>query len=139
MKKVAVGFIVKDKKVLLIKHKRKNMWLPVGGHVELGESFEEALKREIKEEVNIKIEIKSVFSILEEDNELTYQYLCLFKGGEIKINKKEILEYKWFSESEIKHSSINKDVRKFSLMALNLNSHQIFSNLCILENFPCFC
>ena len=45
MKRVVVGFIFDKKKVLLIKHKRKNMWLPVGGHVEKDEEDIDALKR----------------------------------------------------------------------------------------------
>lgn len=50
-------FIVYQNKVLLIFHKKHNMWLQVGGHIELNEDPEEALFREVKEECGLEIEI----------------------------------------------------------------------------------
>lgn len=43
-------------KIFLMKsHKWKDKYIVPGGHVELGETMEEALKREIKEETNLDI------------------------------------------------------------------------------------
>ena len=50
-------FIIYDKKVLLIFHKKHNMWLQIGGHIELNEDSDEALFREVKEECGLDIEI----------------------------------------------------------------------------------
>jgi 8-oxo-dGTP diphosphatase len=47
------ALIVNANKILLIKHKKLNMWLPIGGHIELYENPEEALIREIKEETGL--------------------------------------------------------------------------------------
>ena len=44
-------FIVFNNKVLLRHHDKYDMWLPVGGHIELGEDPNEAAVREVKEEV----------------------------------------------------------------------------------------
>lgn len=45
------AIIIKDKKLLLLKGKGyKELWTP-GGKIELGESDEECLKRELKEEI----------------------------------------------------------------------------------------
>ena len=50
-------FIVYNNKVLLRKHDKYNIWLSVGGHIELGEDPIEAAYREVKEEVGLDIEI----------------------------------------------------------------------------------
>lgn len=50
-------FIVdkKTKTVLLRMHEKYNMWLSVGGHIELNETGEQAAFREVKEEVGLDI------------------------------------------------------------------------------------
>jgi|SRR3989344_1954631 len=50
-------YIVNDGKVLLVLHKKLKNWLPVGGHVELHEDAEEALRREIVEECGLEVEL----------------------------------------------------------------------------------
>lgn len=61
----ASALIVKDRKVLLIYHKKLNIWLHPGGHIENTENPDEALIREVKEETGLDIEI-----IGERDNDL---------------------------------------------------------------------
>lgn len=53
-----VGALIfnKEGKIFLMKsHKYNNQYVIPGGHVELGETMEDALKREIKEETGLKI------------------------------------------------------------------------------------
>lgn len=45
-----------DKQVLLTWNKRLQTWIPVGGHIELGENPEEAILREVKEETGFGFE-----------------------------------------------------------------------------------
>lgn len=47
---VVSAFIVCDTHVALVHHKKIGCWLPIGGHIELDETPDEALAREIKEE-----------------------------------------------------------------------------------------
>ncbi len=53
---VASGFLVSKEKVLLVKHRKLGLWLPVGGHIESDETPEEALRREAMEEAGLEIE-----------------------------------------------------------------------------------
>jgi 8-oxo-dGTP pyrophosphatase MutT (NUDIX family) len=50
-------FIVHKNKVLLRMHDKLNIWLSVGGHIELNEDPVQAAIREVKEEVGLDIKI----------------------------------------------------------------------------------
>jgi ADP-ribose pyrophosphatase YjhB (NUDIX family) len=51
------AFIVYNDTVLLRKHDKYNKWLSVGGHIELDEDPNQAILREIKEEVGLDAEL----------------------------------------------------------------------------------
>lgn len=72
---VATGLIYFDKKVLLVKHRQLNKWLPPGGHIEENELPEEALLREITEETKCKVKIIST-----EDNSLAGDGIQVLKN-----------------------------------------------------------
>jgi len=48
-------FVLWQNKTLLHKHKKLNMWLPCGGHIEANELPDEAALREVKEESGVDI------------------------------------------------------------------------------------
>jgi 8-oxo-dGTP pyrophosphatase MutT (NUDIX family) len=54
---VADAYIVNNGRVLLRKHDKYKIWLPVGGHIELDEDPPQAAIREAKEEVGLDIEL----------------------------------------------------------------------------------
>ena len=55
----ATVYVLYEKKVLLRQHDKYDLWLGVGGHVELDEDPNQAAKREVKEEVGLDIELVS--------------------------------------------------------------------------------
>lgn len=72
MKKQTTGvYLLKDNKILFLVRNKKNdkmhqqgVYLPIGGHVELGESLEEAAIREVKEESGINVHSVDLRGIL---------------------------------------------------------------------------
>lgn len=104
--KVVAAIIQKENKILATKRgygEFINMWEFPGGKIESGETKEQALVREIKEELNIEINVDK-FAI-----DVEYQYpnfylfmscfMCSIKEGSI-----ELLEHndgKWITKEEL--------------------------------------
>ena len=69
----AEAFVVYKDKVLLRMHDKFKIWLSVGGHIELDEDPNQAVLREVKEEVGLDVELigkKTERAPLEENQEL---------------------------------------------------------------------
>jgi len=88
--------LVHEGRVLLIqrgKEPLRGRWLVPGGTVELGETLEQALVREIEEETGLQVrprELLTVFDRIErEDGQVAYHYvildyLCEYVAGELR-------------------------------------------------------
>jgi 8-oxo-dGTP diphosphatase len=106
-----VGILRENGKTLLLKHHSIGelgyLWLPPGGGVEFGESAEETLIREFKEETNLEIAIeKFLFTnemINDQHHAIELFFLVRRISGEMKLgsdpefdNKNQILEEAYF-------------------------------------------
>ncbi len=102
---VVAAILVKDHKILIAKRgygEFKGMYEFPGGKIEEGETPEEALKRELLEEMNVHIEVDSFFYhvhyvypdfILEMDC-----YLCFLLDEQITLY--EHLDYHWIDHDQ---------------------------------------
>ncbi len=71
-----------------------------GGHIEIGEDFEEALGREIREEVKIEVKIGPIISAASfKENKKGLRYLAFYRGGEVKLSKAHD-SYEWLEIGE---------------------------------------
>tara|TARA_Y100001970_G_scaffold101544_1_gene127533 strand:- start:2856 stop:3233 length:378 start_codon:yes stop_codon:yes gene_type:complete len=98
---VVAAIIKKDNFYLIVqRNKNKHLglkWEFPGGKVNENENFEDALKREIREELNIPINIYKKIAEEEYKDEkidiVLHYYLCSQKNGTIKLNEHENLAW----------------------------------------------
>jgi len=100
------GVVIRDGMVLLIRRGKPPLygrWVVPGGTVELGESLEQALVREMREETGLEVaplEVLTVFDRIERDGErvvyhyVIVDYLCRWLGGEARAAS-DALEAAW--------------------------------------------
>ena len=106
---VVAAIIIKNGKYFIAQRNRnKHMglsWEFPGGKVENGETFEIALKREIKEELNINIAINNKLGEEnykdEKINVKLHYFLCSHTSGEIYLNEHE--NSAWITKNEFKN------------------------------------
>ncbi len=104
-----VGALLENKgKYLVCKRKKDDqygsMWEFPGGRVEPGENKISAVKREIKEELDIEISIEKVLNVFEDENDTMKIFVYLYNGT-IKNGTPSCIEcdeVKWATPDEIK-------------------------------------
>lgn len=120
--KIAAGILMNDKKEILL-HLRDNKpdidcpntWGFIGGHVEKNEGVLEALKREILEEVGLKIKDPVFISSFDDrvgHEVFVYKILVNVKANKIKLNEGQMV--KFFSlEDAFKLKNLPRCMRDF--------------------------
>jgi 8-oxo-dGTP diphosphatase len=103
---------VHEGRVLLIRRGKEPLrgrWVVPGGTVELGETLEEALVREMREETALEVEPLEVLTVFDRiqrtDGRVVYHYvivdyLCRWRGGEARAGS-DALEVAWARPSEL--------------------------------------
>lgn len=97
--------ILKGNKILLANGTRfkSSIYSVLAGFVEPGESLEECVEREVKEEVGIGIENLRYFGSQSWPfpNSLMIGFLADYKEGELSINQDELIDANWFTKDEL--------------------------------------
>lgn len=122
MKDVVIGIVSKDEKILMIKRAKVEGDLEYafpGGKVELGETKEQAVIREVKEETGINVKVKNILGERMHPNtliKLTY-FTCDYISGDLTISDyKEIKEAKFLTKDEFDNcvkTDVYEPVKKY--------------------------
>lgn len=123
---VVAGYIFNEDRVLLILHSKLKKWLPVGGHIDPNETYDQAMIREAKEETGLDIELcydkilsnegnivktlatpfyANVHNVGDHNHAALY-YVCKTLNSDMKISEHELDDAKWFTIEEL---DSNKD------------------------------
>ena len=106
---VSAAIIVENKKILCVqRNKGKYDYISYkyefpGGKLEVGENEEDALKREISEELNLEIDVAEKFLVVTHEyldfDLIMHSYLC--KANTEKLVLKEHIDAKWLYKNEL--------------------------------------
>ena len=113
----SVGIIIHNGKVLLHKRKSADYYALLGGHVRIGESSQDTVKREMQEELGKEIEITGYISTIEnffemkgsKYHEIMFVHKIEFTNEEDKkieyimknVEGKDYLQYEWIEMDKI--------------------------------------
>ena len=120
MRKTARAIIIKDNKLLVFFRRKVNngventYYAIPGGHVEGDETCEETVVRELKEEMNLNIEIVDYLGNFMVDNQEENYYYAKIVGGKLEFGGEELdrnsednyYEIRWLPIDDIDNSGI---------------------------------
>lgn len=108
---VVVALIHRDNKIFIARRAAHKSTFPgqfecVGGHLDPGETLEEGLRREVREEIGAEIEVGPLIDAFTYTSEDTFKaelvYLCeLVEDQEPVLNPDDHSEFLWLNSSEI--------------------------------------
>jgi mutator protein MutT len=106
------GVVVRDARALLVRRGKEPLygrWTVPGGTVELGETLEEAVVREMEEETGLRVDPVELLAVFERIHRergrvvhhyVIVDYLCRWRSGEARAGS-DALEVAWASAAEL--------------------------------------
>ena len=131
---VGVGaVIVADGRVLIVKRKYDPLagqWSLPGGGVELGETLEQSIVREMLEETGLEIEVGPVIEVFDritrdDDGEVRYHfvlvdYLCWPVGGALRASS-DVADARFVDPADLPHYNLTVKANEVIARALELD------------------
>lgn len=121
------GILKKDNKFLLVQEAQercRGKWNIPAGHLDVGETIFEGAKREIFEETGCLVELTGVLQIankvLPDNTWMSVIFATNIIDENIKFNKDEILDAKWFTYEEI--LSMKTELRAYDWIVNSINN-----------------
>lgn len=125
-RQAVVAIIQKSNKFLLVKRSdyieaAKGYWCPVSGGIEGNETQQQALKREVMEEVGLNVTaVKKICEIPSLDNSsLLHFWTTNIISGKARITSNEATDIKWVTVEEMKKLSpiFKEDIQVFESLS----------------------
>lgn len=126
-KHLVVYFVLLDpgfQKILLVDHKKAGLWLPTGGHVEIGELPSQAVQRECFEELQIQANfyvkqplfLTSTVTIGQTAGHVDVSLWYILEGNcerFYSFDKEEFNDIRWFDFKEIPYNHSDPHMKRF--------------------------
>ena len=119
-----VGALIvnKEGKILLVKsHKWFDKYTLPGGHIEVGETMIEAVKREVKEEVGLDVQVghmllmqEAIFApeFYKKRHFIFIDFACRSENDQVNLDQDELQEYLWIYPGAAYNLKLDSFTRK---------------------------
>ena len=123
-------------KILLVDHKKAELWLPPGGHVDPGEDPKETVRREAKEELGIEAEFfsdkpllltvtKTVGNITKHTDVSLWYLLKCDPSQSFDYDINEFNQIRWFWIDEIPFEKSDLHIKRFLKKMSQLKENEL--------------
>lgn len=97
------AILTKENKILLVKHTYSNQWFLPGGGLKKGETLEQAIKRELDEELGLKLKNLHLFGAYHNFFEGKKDYIIVFQSDDFSLPNKTDSEIETYAFIDINH------------------------------------
>ncbi|HMM22374.1 MAG TPA: HAD-IIA family hydrolase [Selenomonadales bacterium] len=121
---VAAVLLNGQNEVLLVKRNDNGLWSLPSGHVEIGETVAEAIRRELREETGLTVDVQRLIGVYSDPVSQVFAYpsgdvahfitlcfLCRAAGGELRADRKEIGQAAFFALDRLPAGIMNMHPR----------------------------
>jgi ADP-ribose pyrophosphatase YjhB (NUDIX family) len=107
------GVILQDGKVLLGRRRDIDWWNLPGGGMELGETVDEALCREVLEETGLEVRVGRLVGVYSkpQKQEVVLTFLCEITGGTLRETE-ETVESRFFAPDALPPNTLPKHIER---------------------------
>lgn len=129
--------VFEDDKILIVKRANppsQGMWSLPGGMIELGETIQEATKREVEEECGIEIDVGDVLHaenliVPDEKGDIRFHYvvtylLAYYRNGEASPGS-DATDIKWVKSEELSKFDMNPVVQEKIMKAFRIEGKMV--------------
>ncbi|MFB6116515.1 MAG: NUDIX domain-containing protein [Candidatus Nanosalina sp.] len=120
----ALIFNEEDEIFLMKSPKWEDQWLVPGGKVEKGDSMQETVRKEVKEETGLEVQDVELMNVKDGGNPddfsrdtyfIFLNFTCRPESQEVELDQREAVDYKWIDPQKALRSDldINESTREF--------------------------
>jgi len=120
------AILTEENKILLVKHTYSNQWFLPGGGLKKGETLEQAITRELDEELGVKLKNLHLFGAYHNFFEGKKDYIIVFKSDDFSLPNKtdsEIETYAFFDVNNLPEKTSVGTRKRISEFIENGSSH----------------
>lgn len=114
------ALIFDDGRVLLAHRRDINWWNLPGGGMEIGETVEEAMRREVREETGLEVQVERLVGVYSkpQKQEVVLTFRCRVTGGELRATE-ESRACAYFSPDALPRNTLPKHRERVTDALLN--------------------